>query len=245
MAVKRGIRTLFSPWTWLGSAESRPKAGLCVETRPYYIGVFPVTQRQWELVMGNNPSQFKGAGRPVEMVSYDDIRGKDFGSRWPASGDVDVSSFMGRLRARTGLEFDLPTGSQWELASRAGTTSRFNDGTSGPCISTLGRYTGNTNDLKGGYCEHTTVGLYRPNAIGLYDMHGNVWETTIDWFAKNSRTAETNWPGPAAGIDNMRSRRGGSWAFDSNRCGSDAVGGDAPNTSFNDLGFRAACRIRE
>ena len=73
------------------------------------MGVFEITQRQWELVMGDNPSLFANPGGPVDNVSYDDIRGATLGAGWPSSGDADPDSFVGRIRARTGLVgLDLP-----------------------------------------------------------------------------------------------------------------------------------------
>ena len=93
-------------------------------TREFFIGVFPVTQRQWELVTGNNPSKFTNAGpeAPVERVSYGDIYGPN--RPWPKNADVAADSFLGRLRARTGSEeFDLPTEAQWE--TRAGQARRL------------------------------------------------------------------------------------------------------------------------
>ena len=94
--------------------------------KPFYMGVFEVTQKQWELVMGSWPgstpsSSFgRGDAYPAYYVSYNDIRGSSSGARWPASSAVDAASFLGRLRAKTGLEFDLPTEAQWEYACRAG-----------------------------------------------------------------------------------------------------------------------------
>ena len=152
-------------------------------TKSFYMGVFEVTQRQWEFVMGSWPnstpssSDGRGDAYPAYNVSYDDIRGPSSGARWPASSAVDASSFLGRLRAKTGLDFDLPTEAQWEYACRAGTTTICYWG-----------YWGNSKD--GAYAWYIDnsgskahpVGTKRPNAWGLYDTSGNVWEWCRDWY---------------------------------------------------------------
>ncbi len=108
------------PSDWADGTFTMGGSCTVVLTNAYWIGVFETTQRQWELVKGDRPSYFKNdvyyATRPVEKVSYDMVRGSDAGSQWPVSGDVDEDSFLGRLRARTGLGFDLPTEAQWEFA---------------------------------------------------------------------------------------------------------------------------------
>ena len=177
-------------------------------SQPFYIGIFEVTQKQYQLVMGSNPSYYKGNMRPVEQVSYDMIRGSSEGAKWPSFSAVDSDSFLGRLRARTGLEFDLPTEAQWEYACRAGTTSAYNNGGSaGNDLKLLGRYDGNRSDGKGGYSQHTTVGSYQPNAWGLYDMHGNECEWCLDWYG--TLAYGTDPKGASSGL--KRVIRGGSW----------------------------------
>ena len=228
-------------------------------TKPFYIGVFEVTQRQYLLVTGGNRSAFKGDTRPVERVSYDMIRGKDEGAKWPASSAVDSSSFMGKLRARTGIDgFDLPTEAQWEYACRAGMTNAYNNGGgSEGDLKKLGRFTLNQKargyreskadfarhepDVKGGYAAyHTVVGSYQPNAWGLYDMHGNVWEFCLDWRADLSGGA-TDPVGPSSGEKSRRIRRGGGWADCAIHCASSSRYDVPPSEAAgNSFGFRLA-----
>ena len=143
-------------------------------TKPFYMGLFEVTQKQWELVTGENPSSRKGETRPVDRVSYDMIRGNKKGAKWPASGDVDKSSFLGKLRMKSGIAFDLPTEAQWEYACRAGTTTRFSYGDM--VDDAYMWYNANSGD------QMREVGMLKPNPWGFYDMHGNAMEWCLDWF---------------------------------------------------------------
>jgi len=214
-------------------------------TQPFYIGVFELTQKQWELVMGSNPSAHTGDARPVECVSYNDIRGSSAGAGWPATDGVDATSFMGRLRSRTGCHWDLPTEAQWEYACRAGTTTALNSGENLTDsyndfnMAATGRYYYNQSDGKGGYSKaHTTVGSYAPNAWGLYDMHGNVWEWSRDWGSDNlGFEAVTDPNGVCYG--STREIRGGSWDNYSKACRSACRSSDnSPSAERNTLGFR-------
>ena len=186
-------------------------------TKPYYCGVFEVTQKQYELVMGNNPSSAKGDMRPVETVSWNMIHGHASIYNWPTVTSVDPSKFVGRLQSHTGLNFDLPTEAQWEYACRAGTTSAYNNGgASEDDLKLLGRYIGNLSDNKGGYSgAHTVVGSYLPNAFGLYDMHGNVCEWCLDYDGILV-DGMTDPQGPSSGV--YRIRRGGGWDGDATFC---------------------------
>ena len=209
-------------------------------TKPFYIGVFEVTQKQYELVTGINPSESRGDMRPANKVSYDMVRGKDEGAKWPASSAVDSYSFMGKLRTRVGIDgFDLPTEAQWEYACRAGTTSKYNNGgDSEDDLKVLGRYKGNQFDGKGGHSHSTTVGSYRPNAWGLYDMHGNVWEWCLGWW--NERLSSG---GASSGL--CRVRRGGGESRNADRCTSFAQGNSNPSEKYGDYGFRLARTLSE
>ena len=178
-------------------------------TKPFYMGVFEVTQKQWELVMGSwpgsSPSSSSGRGDayPAYYVSYNDIRGSSSGARWPASAAVDVSSFLGQLRTKTGLDFDLPTEAQWEYACRAGTTTTYYWGDA--MDGAYAWYEGNSGTAH-------SVGTRLPNAWGLYDMIGNVWELCRDGY-DGTPDYWTDPLGSASG--SSRVKRGGSRLFDS------------------------------
>jgi formylglycine-generating enzyme required for sulfatase activity len=267
-----------SPSTEAGRAGTVEYRHQVVLTKDYYIGVYPVTQDQWQQAMGDTrswPSRWNSLDyrltRPVEQVSYFDIRENPAGSssaispNWPQSDAVGPDSFMGRMWAKTGQAgFDLPTDAQWEHACRAGTTGALNDGTVNLANSTadarldlLGRYQSNggqilmgstwvnpdTADALGSVVAVTTsnataaVGSYAPNAWGLYDMHGNVFEWCLDWFAASLGTGAVENPVGAA-TGSARVSRGGSWASAASPCRSAYRGGYDPSTRGSPIGFR-------
>ena len=201
--------------------------------KPYYIGVYEITQHQYELVTGVRPSHFRNAPaalRPVEQVSYEAVRGGVKGAEWPGSAAVDPDSFIGRLRARTGLtEIDLPTEAQWEYACRAGTSTPY--------------YWGEKMDpsFAASYENDKftrVVGTTKPNAWGLYDMCGNVWEWCRDWYGET--LAYGTCPvGPVAGT--YRVLRGGAWRTDRFFCTSFKRTFEFPWNYDVDIGFRIVC----
>ena len=175
----------------------------------FYCAIFETTQRQWELVKGDRPSNFNNdlyyATRPVEKVSWNMIRGDSDTYDWPTTNAVDATSFVGVLRLKSGLSnLDLPAEAQWEYACRAGTTTKYNNGSDDESsLDLLGRYRYNggmiddfTSPARDCETNHGTaaVGSYNPNAWGLYDMHGNLWEWCLDR------------------VDSPRAQRGGAYS---------------------------------
>ena len=153
-------------------------------TKPFYIGKYEVTQEQGNAVMGGNPSYKKGAKLPVTNVSWN-----------------DCNEFIKKLNAKTDGGYRLPTEAEWEYACRAGTITEYS----------FGDYVTpkDTNYERSKLYGPVAVGSYKPNAFGLFDMHGNVWEWCEDWYGDYQAGAETDPKGPAVG--DYRVLRGGSF----------------------------------
>ena len=255
------------PGTFIMGENQKDESHRVTFTKPYYIGVFEVTQKQYALVTGKDPSKYKGKMRPVTDISIEELRGSCVEYDWPTSRKAAPNSFIGRLRARTGLDgFELPTEAQWEYACRAGTTSLRYDGSDIHDIDSLmklGRVAYNQRarcvwetdsefkkhkpDGKGGYMErHTSVGMYKPNAWGLYDMYGNAWERCVsrkyDEFGVNPL-------GKMTGRADSRAMCGGSWMHGSRRQLLTSVGrlwGLPGHVVLNgDTGFRLVLNVDE
>jgi len=150
-------------------------------TNPFYMGTYEVTQEQWEAVIGNNPSETKGAKLPVTDVSWQDCQ-----------------EFIKKLNASTKGGYRLPYEAEWEYACRAGTKTAYSYGDN---------LTKSDANIDGDSIK--VVGSYRPNAFGVYDMHGNVFEWCEDWYANYAAGAGTDPKGPAKG--EYRVLRGGSF----------------------------------
>ena len=180
-------------------------------TKRFYMGKYEVTQEQWFEIMGENPSEEKGRKLPVTNVSW-----------------YDCQDFIKKLNAKTNDGYRLPTEAEWEYACRAGTTTAYSFGDK----ITLKDANINGESIK-------AVGSYKPNAFGLYDMHGNVWEWCEDWHGKYP-FAVTDPKGPAMGVS--RVLRGGSFNF--NESGARSSDRDnyiySPTSRYNGSGFRLA-----
>jgi formylglycine-generating enzyme required for sulfatase activity len=198
-------------------------------TKPFYIGKYKVTQEVWEKVMGANPSFFKGAKNPVENVSWDDCQ--EFLKKLNERNPHPIPLPLGE-GARVRALFRLPTEAEWEWACRAGTRTRYCFGDEERGLADYGWYDGNS-----GKTTHP-VGGKKPNAWGLYDCHGNVWEWCGGWYDEYHHGW---WPkadptGPATGSDHVL--RGGSWGHYARGCRSASRSGDGPGNRLDAFGFR-------
>ncbi|MEY3402766.1 MAG: hypothetical protein RLZZ86_2382 [Cyanobacteriota bacterium] len=196
----------------------------------FFMGKYPLTQAQYQAIIGNNPSYFKGNNRPVETVSWD-----------------DAVLFCQKLSQRTGKSYRLPSEAEWEYACRAGTKTPFSFGDN--ITTDLVNYNGNypyKSAPKGKYREQTTdVGTFPPNAFGLYDMHGNVWEWCEDDWHENYIDAPTDgsaWNSQSG--SNTKLLRGGSWNFFARYCRSAFRSWDSRDHRNDYFGFRVVSSFR-
>ena len=248
--IEPGKFMMGSPEDELGHSENERMRIESIR-RPFYIGVFEVTRRQYQLVTGAGAS-VDGAGgkRPATVISWETIRGNRFEHDWPTKKGVDESSFIGLLCRKTGLEnIDIPTEAQWEYACRAGSDTAFSDGSElttkfrSSELASLGRYVHNPQDGDSSVAE--MVGKFQPNAWGLYDMHGNVWEWCLDsWNAIGNGAARPLGAGePVLSSVPNRVARGGSYASFANECRSASRTFRKSSGSYDDVGFRVCCEV--
>lgn len=229
-------------------------------TNDYYIGIYPVTQRQYQRIQNSRPAYFSLESdymtRPVEQVSFEMVRAMaGYGCDWPKDGHkVPDSSFIGRLRTLTGVNgFDLPTEAQWEFACRAGSGAALYDGnelvdrTISSTLNPLARYAreGRVNwgmPPSDSTAAHGTakVGSYLPNAWGIYDMLGNVKEWCLDYYQDSPIGFDVE-RGPESG--EKRVSRGANFNEEANMCRCAWRSGSLINSAYPSNGFRLACSV--
>jgi len=219
--VKPGTFTMGSPSSEANrdGDEVQHKVTL---SKGFYLGKHEVTQAQWERVMGSNPSEFKGAGRPVEQVSWNDA--VEFCRKL-----TEMERRAGRLPA--GMAYQLPTEAQWEYACRAGTRRAYSFGEN---------LTSDQANIDEVVDETTPVGKYPSNPWGFHGMHGNVWEWCSDWYGDYPSGTLRDPVGPADGT--LRIMRGGSWISPADRTRCAARNRYGPAFSGESLGFRLSLR---
>ena len=243
--VTAGEFTMGSPNNskFAGSNETSHKVEI---TENFYLGVYEVTQQQYRYVVGDNPSLFEGSVNPVELLSYNTVRGDSSIYDWPNTQTVDSSSFIGLLRAKTGLDIDLPTEAQWEYACRAGTDTPTYSGnnfltTEDELIEDLLPLAFFDESAHADIRRTTPVGTYIPNDWGFYDMHGNVWEMCLDYYIADLGSSPNTDPlGPTSGV--VRSLRGGAYGNDADLVRSAARANTNPANTNEVVGFRLVSR---
>ena len=197
-----------------GNDDEKPVHSVRI-SKDFCMGVYEVTQQQWEAVMQANPSGFKGATRPVERVSW-----------------TEVQTFIDRVNRQSGCNgcYRLSTEAEWEYAARAGTSTKYSFGDNEAQLGDYAWYRGNSDS------GTHPVGQKEPNPWGLYDMHGNVWEWVQDWYESYPEGTITDPTGPGTG--SSRVLRGGGWNGAARVVRSASRGYWLPDDRYNRLGFR-------
>jgi formylglycine-generating enzyme required for sulfatase activity len=185
-------------------------------SKPFYLGVYPVTQQEWNTVMKKNPSRFKGEHLPIESVSWN-----------------DVQEFIKQLNQKEGSnKYRLPSEAEWEYAARAGTNTRYSYGDDESKLGDYAWYDENSDS------KTHPVGQKKPNPWGLYDMHGNVWEWVQDKWHDNYNGAPTDGSSWEGGDGSDRVVRGGAWYAGAGSCRSANRVSLDPGGRSSYLGFR-------
>ena len=201
-------------------------------TRGFWLGKSPVTQEQWQSVMGSNPSSFCGNKRlPVDSVSWNMCR-------------TFVAKVAEAARGQFGGEARFPTEAEWEYACRAGTTTAFSWGSSlyGDKANCDGSGPYGTTRKGTDLGKTTPAGCYDANAWGFLDMHGNIWEWCADWYGDYGGDAEDP-VGPSQG--RYRVLRGGCWNLYARNCRAAIRNWFKPDFRNPYCGFRLSCSAKE
>jgi formylglycine-generating enzyme required for sulfatase activity len=217
--IPAGTFKMGSPETEAGHFKDETLHEVTI-SKPFYLGKYPVTQSQWQAVMGSNPSYFKGPQRPVEEVSWEDA--------------VEFCRKLSELpeEKAAGRVYRLPTEAEWEYACRAGSQTAYSFGDDARLLKDFAWFSDNSNR------QTHPVGQKKPNAWGLYDMHGNVWEWCGDWYGVYPRGSATDPTGPKEGSG--RVLRGGVWYCSAGDCRAASRSDYDPANSQSNFGLRLA-----
>jgi formylglycine-generating enzyme required for sulfatase activity len=225
--IPKGTFMMGSPESEQGRDKDEETQHEVTISKDYYLGVYEVTQTQYEKVMGKNPSHFQGAivgnentDLPVDNVSWEDA--------------VEFCKKLSDLpeEKKTGRVYRLPTEAEWEYACRAGSKTAYSFDDEEGLLPEYGWFNRNSSR------RTHTVGLLEQNAWGLYDMHGNVWEWCSDWYGDYPKGAVSDPSGPKVG--SIRVIRGGSWYYEAAYCRSALRFRGTPVARNRELGFRLA-----
>jgi formylglycine-generating enzyme required for sulfatase activity len=196
-----------------------------VEIKPFWLGRYPITQAQYQLLMGQNPAYFCKEGHPIETINY-----------------YEAIEFCKVLSQKTGRAYRLPSEAEWEYACRAGTTTPFHYGAT--MMADLGNCDGRESYNRAPESEYrqetTPVGNFPPNAFGLYDLHGNVWEWCSDYWQEDYQHAPSDGRPRLAGDASYRPLRGGAWSCPPRACRSASRCSMSAFYSDRSTGFRVA-----
>jgi len=240
--INGGTFTMGSPANEAGRDSDEIQRQVTVSS--FQMSRYPVTQREYQEIMGTNPSHFKGDNLPVERISWWDA--VEYCNRRSHREGLTLAYLIDRERNtitwnRNATGYRLPTEAEWEYACRAGTTTPWNTGNS--ITSDQANFEADFEGFNPYKIETTTewgtttpVGSFLANAWGLHDMHGNVWELCWDWYGDYATGAQNNPIGPSAGT--VRVLRGGSWCDYAGSARSASRGGCSPSYGGNGLGFR-------
>lgn len=217
--IPSGSFTMGSPDSENGRISNETQRTMTF-AKPFYIGATEVTQKQWREVMGTDPSFFKGDDLPVEHITWH-----------------KAIEFCRRLSRREKNRYRLPTEAEWEYACRGGTTTAYHTGDGEEALADAGWF------LKNGSNHTHPVGLKKPNAWGLYDMHGNVSEWCADRAEEEPDTYNTKSDLLNVEIAALRDYRGGSWGLNASDCRSASRHRNQGRFQYFDLGLRVVREV--